>query len=206
MINQRKMRLAVVTSLLFLGGAAAQAADQPIVTITGDVTAVSCNVNASVPQNQISLGNFTTADFAPGTDIYTGMFTVADSKHQFSVGVNGCAGTTSGTASVISLQVTGTPIAGQTAIYNGGVGSTVGTAGASLAAPLLINTPNGPVFGADQLVNNNDLVPVVAIPAGGAAEDANGASVTFTTYMASGSSTPAVQHIVAPINFAVAYN
>jgi major type 1 subunit fimbrin (pilin) len=198
-MKQAIFKACALTAIIIGSVTGAQAATQPMVTITGDVTAVSCNVNASVPQNQINLGNFTDADFAAGTGIYTNLYTVANSMQTFSVGVNGCSGTAGAAGGTVSLMVTGTTIGGQTAVYNGGVGSTVGTAGASLAAPATIG-------GAVALVNNNSLVPVKAIAAAGDAADANGGSVTFTTYMASATSTPAVQHIVAPINFSVAYN
>lgn len=190
-------KLGLVGALVTAGMSLAQAADQPMVVISGDVTTSSCTVNASVNQNQISLGNFTADKFSAGNGIYEGLYTVADSKNTFSVGVANCAGTVAADDTV-GLKVTGVTIGGQEAVYSGGVGATVGTAGASLAAPATIG-------GADALVKNGDVVPVFKYTAGDAAA-ADGSSVTFTTYMASASATPAAQHIVAPINFSIAYN
>lgn len=198
-MQNKLIKMGVVAAMVMAGVSAAHAGEQPTVTISGDVTAVSCTVNADAPHQQVSLGNRLASDFKDGSGIYSDLKIVNESKKQFSVGLSGCSGT-SAQGGVVSLIVNGTTIAGSSSIYNGEGSS--GPSGASLAAP---ETAGGTT---DVLVKNGDAVPVYTFVSGdatGAAADAH--SVLFTTYMATTKgSTVVPQHIQAPINFSIAYN
>lgn len=199
-MQNKLIKMGMVAAMVMTGVSAAHAGDQPQVTITGDVSAVSCTVNASASQNSVSLGNRAASQFAAGAGIYSHLHYVADTKKTFSVGLSGCSGNAAKDG-VVSLMVTGTPIAGADGVYSGGQNATVGTAGASLAAPLDLTKPNE-----EALITNGTPVPVYKFVSGDTSANGDGKFVTFTTYMASTSANPAPQHIEAPLNFSIAYN
>lgn len=165
--------------------------------ITGNVVPVSCNLGpgGNSPSN-IFLGNAAPSEFALGSGIYSSLYTVASSKKNFQVTVNGCSGVTPTAGNTLNIRVNanGKTMNTQQTIFGGGAGQS-SDAGASL-------TTTG--ANAALLADGDDIV-AYTYQQDDVADAANGAVVQFETMLASESPTPAVGSINAPITFTVAY-
>lgn len=167
---------ALTTSVLIMGSTQAETNAQ--VTITGQISAATCDLN--VTKNNIDLGTYVPTGIAANS-VITG------SSENFTLNLSGCTKAVTGVVPV-SLYAKGTALAANTNYFNNVDGATVGvklTADASTDVK-----PNV----AANITSIQDLTV------------SGSATIPMTAELFSTVATPSSQMIEAPITFSVAYN
>ncbi|HDU8609495.1 TPA: type 1 fimbrial protein [Morganella morganii] len=179
------LKLTPAALLLLAAANYSYAASNAEITITGNVTASTCDVSLS--RTTLDLGNYSPSDF-------TGVATpIPASQRTFTVGINNCQ-TPSAAGDTANLVVEGSTLGGNPNIFNN-TGTNTG---------VMLNLTSAP----GSYISRGDKLTVATAGATPAASDFNGKTLSLTAGLASVSTLSGVDigAVNAPILFSFNYN
>lgn len=179
-------KMAAIAALVSGGINMAHAASSTTVTVHGSINTITCDVSAD--KNDVNLGNYLPSDFAAA-----GAFPAAAGKTQdFTISLNGCQGTPSGSGQA-SLKLTGPVAAAGTSYFSSDATSQAAIGVAKKDTP-------------STLLTNGQVIAIGA--QGDDATTLSNSELKFTTGLISsvGTNTNTGQQISAPLTFAFVYN